>query len=316
MSALRNLLAEIVDYAGLFPPAGLPMDQAVKNYADYVQSNNAWMLGRFVVPAAKLDAFENAATDLLPKSANAKAWHISALMPPVDTDDDGFLTALQRVNAFNQSHAHIENGFAIVDSLEVKADTVDQIQDIAGFELPEGECFVELDHRSDPDELIAVLQQHVGGGLRAKIRTGGVEEPMIPAPDEVARFIARCAQHKVAFKATAGLHHPIRNQFPLTYETGAACATMHGFLNVFVASCLAWETSGQDVDAIARVLSAESIDSITIDDSSIQIDGHTFDMPTIELIRSSFARSFGSCSFVEPLEDLESLGVMQLTGSV
>ena len=54
MTALRALLAGIVDYAGLFPPAGLDMPAAVRNYASYRTDDHAWMLGRFVVPASRL----------------------------------------------------------------------------------------------------------------------------------------------------------------------------------------------------------------------------------------------------------------------
>ncbi len=52
--SLRALLDAAVDYAGLFPPAALPMAVAIRNYERYQESELAWILGRFVVPAAKL----------------------------------------------------------------------------------------------------------------------------------------------------------------------------------------------------------------------------------------------------------------------
>src|SRR4051812_41630301 len=51
---LRTLLAGIIDYAGIFPPARLPLEQAIRNYARYRQGPASWMLGRFVCPAAQL----------------------------------------------------------------------------------------------------------------------------------------------------------------------------------------------------------------------------------------------------------------------
>src|SRR5262249_27634531 len=58
---LRALLENLIDYAGLFPPAALPMKAAVENYQRYRESAEAWMLGKFVVPVARLDELE--ATD-------------------------------------------------------------------------------------------------------------------------------------------------------------------------------------------------------------------------------------------------------------
>ena len=37
------------------PPARLPLDQAIRDYARYRQEADAWMLGRFVIPAARLN---------------------------------------------------------------------------------------------------------------------------------------------------------------------------------------------------------------------------------------------------------------------
>src|SRR5436853_477841 len=53
--SLRALLDRLIDYAGLFPPAKLSLDQAIRNYAGYRRGPQAWMLGRFVVPAGRLD---------------------------------------------------------------------------------------------------------------------------------------------------------------------------------------------------------------------------------------------------------------------
>ena len=55
--SLRALLEEVIDYAGLFPPSQLSMQEAVVNYAAYRSGELGWMLGRFVVPTARLDEF-------------------------------------------------------------------------------------------------------------------------------------------------------------------------------------------------------------------------------------------------------------------
>ena len=60
MKSRHALLNELIDYAGLFPPASLDMQAAVRNYAAYQMSDEAWMLGRFVVPAQRLSEFSAA----------------------------------------------------------------------------------------------------------------------------------------------------------------------------------------------------------------------------------------------------------------
>src|SRR3954464_5078190 len=71
------------------------------------------------------------------------------------------------------------------------------------------------------------------------MRTGGVTADAIPSAREVGRFIARAAELLVPFKATAGLHHPICGDHPLTYDDGAPHARMFGFLNIFAAAVFA-----------------------------------------------------------------------------
>jgi len=76
--ATRALLTELIDYAGLFPPAELDMAAAVQNYAAYRQSEQAWMLARFVVPVTGLAEFEQAAAGLLPVTETDNPWRLSA----------------------------------------------------------------------------------------------------------------------------------------------------------------------------------------------------------------------------------------------
>ena len=66
MRALQTLLHEVVDYAGLFPPAALPIDEAAEHYATYRASDEAWMLGRFVVPAGRLAELRGVPNGALP----------------------------------------------------------------------------------------------------------------------------------------------------------------------------------------------------------------------------------------------------------
>ncbi len=142
-------------------------------------------------------------------------------------------------------------------------------------------------------------------GSFAKLRTGGVTPQAIPPVADVAAFITACAERRLAFKATAGLHHPVRSPQALTYETDAPRAVMHGFLNVFLAAAFAWHG-----DRNLEPILAET------DPTAFRFDerGHWRDRSLsadqVREARQQFAHSFGSCSFEEPIRDLEALGLL------
>jgi hypothetical protein len=150
-------------------------------------------------------------------------------------------------------------------------------------------------------ELDAVKQS----GCFAKMRTGGVKPEAIPAVEEVAAFIVACADRRIPFKATAGLHHPIRSLQPLTYDADAPRAVMHGFLNVFLAAAFAWHGRRD----IGPILAETDADAFRFDDRAHWRDW-SLDAAQIREARTQFAHAFGSCSFEEPVQDLQTLGLL------
>ena len=295
MSALNELLNEIVDYAGLFPPAGLDLTTVAENYARYRQSAARWMLARIVIPAARLDELVDN-TNIAPGS---DPWRVSALVPGVDAPEDGFKRAVDAIAAFNEKQSQI-----IVDAIEVKCPAVDHASQIATH-IPESiRAFLEVPHQHDPDEhLLAIKETRT---TFAKIRTGGVTEDLIPSVDEVARFIYRCGRNNVGLKATAGLHHPIRNEFNLTYEADSPRGTMHGFLNVFVSTLFAF--NGAELEVVKEILNSRSVADFVFTEQQVQFGEHAVDAEHVRDIRNNKAISFGSCSFEEPVADLRALG--------
>lgn len=141
--------------------------------------------------------------------------------------------------------------------------------------------------------------------VRAKIRTGSVTAEGFPSVEVVAEFLAACARAKVAFKATAGLHHAVRGVYALTYEPGSATATMHGFVNVFLAAALAWR--GEDVGAVRATLEVEDAGAFVFGKRDVRWLGFMVTAAELETVRREFAIGFGSCSFTEPLEELKRL---------
>ena len=304
MSSLIHMLSGIVDYAGLFPPAKLELDQVVANFREYHQVSQSWMLGRLVIPAARLEELSSFAEEYFPQQA--AGWKISALLP-APSQGPAFEDGVSAIEVFNRTFAHDQpQRFAVVDAVEVPAKSLDDI-DLISRRLAAGiDIFFEIDHREDPGSMIEAISNNSPAGF-AKIRTGGITADLIPSTTEVARFLHRCAAEGVGFKATAGLHHPIRHEFNLTYEADSPSATMHGFVNVFVAAALAFEY-GLDEQVIEKIVNETNAGEFDFSGEQARWKDHSIDVQAIDRIRKTSARSFGSCSFEEPIQDLQQLG--------
>jgi len=298
---VQALLQSIVDYAGLFPPAQLDMPETVANYASYLAGDDSWMLGRLIVPVARLDEFEQCAVDHLPRSDEDEPWSLSALTAAGGSAD--FERDLERIAAFNERHGHAANGLAIIDVIELKADSakaIDETLDLINEAEDELFPYVEIPITSDPRGMIATL---VGSEAGAKVRTGGVTADLYPTPPDLARFLGACAAADVPFKATAGLHHPLR------HRAEAVGTDAFGFLNVFIAACMMHDHDLDD-DELIDLLTEQNISMFTIEDDRIIWRDHIIDAEAISDARESFAVGFGSCSFDEPREDLRSIGLL------
>ena len=246
--SLRALLTHLIDYAGLYPPAGLPLLAVVENYKRYLASPDSWILNRLVLPHSKL-------ADLHPEIN----WRVTLL---VDAEP-GTLPPQ-------------------IETLEIKGGR--------GLSLPTY-CEIPLDK--------------IAEGF-AKVRTGGLTPESIPAAEELAEFLCQAAERRVAFKATAGLHHPVRSDRPLTYAADAPRGVMHGFVNVFLAAAFAW--NGADGGTVLKVLNETDAGAFEFRDDRAFWQDRSLSTEQIAEARREFAHSFGSCSFEEPLADLRELG--------
>jgi hypothetical protein len=290
--SLRTLLSEIVDYAGLFPPSQLPMQRAIENYAEYLNGEHRWMLGRFICPVAKLDEFSENAGELLDGES---VWRISALA------GENFAQDLQKINEFNASY----EGRVVIDALEIKAAAPDEIVTAKKLLPADLTAYFEFPLQLYLNDFISSIAIN---RLRAKIRTGGITQDVFPPVDEVVKFVRVCLAANVPFKATAGLHHPLRCQRALTYEENAAQGTMHGFLNVFLAA--AFLRQNLNAPFINRLMIESDANQFEFDDEGVSWNGNRVNLAQIGLTRERNAISFGSCSFVEPIEDLQQLGLL------
>ncbi len=306
VASLRALLTGIIDYAGLFPPARLSLDQAIRNYAAYRRHADAWMLGRFIVPAARLDDLEPYYDELF------------AVEPPFSFSVLGrgggnlgeYLTLLRDdlrdVAAFRKRHG----ARVAVEAFETRLPP-----DLADPQLPNSAMnliktlsvfpFVELfpfcEAPGRPEELQHQLAQLQGEQLGFKLRCGGLEASAFPSGAQIADALRRCLDAGLHFKATAGLHHPLP-RFDSSVQT-----RMHGFINVFLAGALA-HARNLNVKHLQTLLEDDRAEHFTFTDRGAVWQNHRITTAEIAAARREFVISFGSCSFDEPRDDLRALG--------
>jgi hypothetical protein len=314
---LRAFLSNILDYAGLFPPASLPLDQAIRNYAAYRGEAEAWMLARFVCPSAWLGDL-GAYAHLFDRTSPLT---LSALSRASVSEDDflsGVRQSLSHVAAFRREHG-----------ARVSVDVI---------ELPLPHCpisptwltrMAETIEAGGPPRLTPFVEPKLIGDWRhaitaavdaaaahnarwrgercqpvgLKLRTGGIAADAFPTPEQVAFVIVVCRDRGVALKCTAGLHHPVRG-YDQTVRT-----TAHGFLNVFAAGILACAQASSE-SHVRAVLEDEQPAHFVFDDDGFTWSDARASIEAITTARRAALISFGSCSFDEPRSDLQKLGWM------
>jgi hypothetical protein len=282
MSAMESLLAGLIDYAGLYPPANLDMRSAVLHYLEYEQSEYAYALGRFIVSLNRLEEFKQAA------GKDAGAIRVSVLVPAIaDFDEVSTLGA----------------GDVQIESVEVKLGSLSDIDCLEAFTLAGLETYVEL-----PVEAVnfEALEAVARVGAHVKLRMGGVVPDAFPSLESIAAALMALARCRLAFKATAGLHHPFRSCHPLTYAHDSPRGMMHGFINLLAASALIH--FGGTAGEAGHILEEEDSHAWQLSPGSLTWRRRMWSAGQLQEVRKRFFTSFGSCSFEEPIRDLEAQG--------
>jgi hypothetical protein len=301
-ASLQGLLAESIDYAGMFPPCSLALEPALRNHAKYIRSDEAWMLNTFVLPVGQFDS----AKQLLPQFDPLHPLRVSALGPKTE-NSAAFRDAFEETEAAIRSLAKHNVDLVSVNQLEiwlpqdVDSSTLNKARSIIG-DLP---VFWETPAER-AQETIALLAELNSGmdepTFGFKLRTGGVMPDAFPTSGQIARALVVPATHQVPIKFTAGLHHPLR-QYREEVQT-----RMHGFLNVLGAAILAAEHKW-DEKQTAAMLDDETPKSFSFYDEFFAWREWKIDIERLNN-RRKFVTSFGSCSFDEPHEDLRALGFL------
>ena len=240
------MLDRLIDHAALFPPASMSLPEALAEDRAARESEHARLLNRFVVPAARL--------------AELPAEHAPLSVVLAGADDAELLEGADGVEAVE----------LVLDG--PRPESTDLVASYRALQPLGVETYFELVlDESWRDSVPAAIGAVAAIGGRVKLRCGGAS---IPSVEQVALVIACCREAGVPFKATAGLHHPVRR------------GEEHGFLNLLAATTA-------PPSRLAAVLAEENPSAIDFADAD----------------RSLFT-SFGSCSWREPVDDLRELGLL------
>jgi hypothetical protein len=314
--SLTTFMRRLIDYAGLFPPARLDLPTALRNYRSYRDSDDAWMLGRFILPAGRLDEL---AGSLAESPVDEEPLRLTLLMGGGATSDRArrrLADEAAAIDAFLREHGsrvRVEGIEArLPDDVPAQEDpgAIDRaVADLtgatAGAGVAGGELFLEFAAEScGLTGFEAVLASLVRGNAGFKLRCGGVTADAFPEVEAVACVLAACRDHRRPVKCTAGLHHPLRH-----HDEGVGTDS-HGFLNVFGAGLLA-HGAGLPGETIAACLR-------DTDASAFRFEADGFGWRDVFLTTEQIAAGrremmigFGSCSFDEPRDDLRRLGLLQ-----
>lgn len=318
-------MREIIDYAGLFPPADLPLDTAIRNYARYKKSGDAWMLSRFIIPASRLDELEPYVDKLF--AANPP-FMFSVLGKGTDTVDE-YEEAVDRVIKSCRNFCEVHTEAVKTDLLEIKlpketalshdVDLLQHIMDETAEKLDRHETtphtifyegFFNESWRKDIEAIIQAIAQH-NEEMKTKehypyagykIRCGGVTSDLVPSTEQVAFVLRRAREYDVPVKGTAGLHHPVRH-----YDNSVQ-SKMHGFFNVFGGAMLGYAHDLND-EELGAILMEEDPEQFLFTDEAFRWKDYNIKTEEIKLLRDVALLSYGSCSFDEPIEDLQELGL-------
>jgi hypothetical protein len=284
MEALRGL----VDYAGLFPPAQLDLARETDEYRTASTGSYAWMLGRFIVPLAVL-------------AENAADLRDAPLSVIVHRDATGAVSELRNEGAHIELlEVPLSRQFESVDAAIAALRDLRETFEASG--IADIRAYVELPRGANWDTLLAgALPELSDLGFRAKLRCGGVTAEAFPSVADVATFVAATSSVGVPFKATAGLHHPIR------HRDAATGFMMHGFLNLLAAAALA---PSVDRATLHEILAEEDAAAFSLTSSGLRWRNHIADPEVLAATRHGRFVSYGSCSFDEPVEDLIALGML------
>ena len=332
--SLRTFMHGLIDYAGLFPPANLPLNEAIDDYIKHLNGENSWMLGRFIIPVSKLnelDQFVSLFDEIGPLEL--------AVLGSGGNSNDEYLSKISNDMVKISDYRNRHSGKVRIEVYECKlpsnspskktmkkaTDLLNQNKLSHYHEFPELPD-VGINYSTDEDEsswdeeilpVVSMIAELKGAGI--KLRCGGIVKEAFPSVEQIAAMIQTCALIDIPMKCTAGLHHPIRH-FAEEYD-----AYMHGFINAFGAGIFTSNFPNPENSQerfrmfilLSHLIGEQVADNFDFGDKGMiwkmgddRDSIFEFDNDSIRNCRGKNMISYGSCSFQEPIDDLKQLGWM------
>lgn len=277
MTAPPAFAAGLCDDAAVFPPGLAPLAEAVPAHRRHRAAAYAPIVGPLVLPAPALN-------DLAPLLDDGEPLEVSVTVPRGPAQAAAALAAAAGLPV-------VLRGLEVTVPAGTLSAEFFRALDLARADREDVPVYVEVPRDERRPAIIATLAAE---GHRAKFRTGGVTADLYPDPRELAAAVKAAVNAGVPFKATAGLHHPVRNTDP---ETGF---DQHGFLNLLLAADAA--VAGRPSADIAGILADRDAETVA---------ARVADLPRdrVDAARARFL-SFGTCSITDPLTELADLGLL------
>ncbi|MFW9854739.1 MAG: hypothetical protein ACFFFG_06745 [Candidatus Thorarchaeota archaeon] len=324
LRSLYSFLHTSIDYAGIYPPANLSIEMALRKYSEYRNIAESWMLARFVIGTPFLPQLENFEEIFLapPKFRfsilNQKTKKLESFPQTLDSDIQQVETFIENYKSNIQIESfeiRLPEAVGLTSDEKAILNVLDRTMSVVeASNLPRD---IQIFFESTYPGNWKIKLENVLNGLSTlnhtlakksynpnrigfKIRTGGETKASIPSVEFVSRVIYECGRLNIPLKATAGLHHPLRH-----YDIGSD-QILHGFINLIGAAVLNYENE-LTLETIQKIIETEDTNDFVFGNGDFRWNNYAISEVKIAEARQRTFISFGSCDFDDPRLDLKKL---------
>lgn len=292
VTGLQSWLDGAFDYAGLFPPANLGMESALREYIDLHDQPAGFLVDRFLVPAKRFTEMAG----LLESVGVQQGFPVSVIGSPyapgsIDADWKACTDPRVEVSAYELK----------CPPGAVPKGLLKEVKKSAAADVLGDDFFLEFawdEHQEDNLAEAASTLEDIG----FKARTGGLTSADFPSPGQLAEWIVMTASLDASVKFTAGLHEAFR------YHDDQLGVMRHGFLNVLTAFVLA-RAEDLGIEGITEILEETAPRRFNLGRAHLGFAGHEVPWEEVEDAMDWF-RGIGSCSILEPYQALDRLHLL------